>query len=349
MDAIDRFIGYLLNRPELIAFFAAVIGSGVSAVAGLLGTMYAARRSYQAAKLQAEATIKAVCEEVERRYRARQERSRADLRERVERLSSRIVRPCERLLSRLSPLCKLWRLRCADFNPKPGQTLSSGDVQALRDYDRLAEMYGDALDSNADHPGANQRFTFIVYLFRALASIGKWRDQVVRVVALDDPLVAPAIYHIRRIEVALCSPRLPGKPWMSRDLLETIEDTLGPEGKSASWDRIVQKVNSSPQLRYAAKNVEESFFGIFDQSSRFMQLRSKQVRGGIIAIYLTDLLGLLLPEYDFIFKWDRDDIWPILRDFAKQQVDRGQEVNWYLYEEGDVLEKETCPLPPSVK
>lgn len=132
---------------------------------------------FQAAKLQAEATIKAVCEEVERRYHARQERSRAELRERVERLSSRIVRPCERLLSRLSPICKLWRLRCADFTPKNWQLLPVDD-QALRDYDRFAQMYGEKLNASAAHPGANQRFTFVVYLFRALASIGKWREQV---------------------------------------------------------------------------------------------------------------------------------------------------------------------------
>lgn len=146
--------------------------------------------------------------------------------------------------------------------------------------------------------------------------------------------------------MALCSPRLPGKPWLSRDLLEAIEDTLGPEATTTSWDRVVQKVNSNPQLCYAAENVEESFFGLFDQNSRFMILRSKQARACILAIYVADLLGLLLPEYDFPFKRDRDEIWPILRDFAKQQVERNQDVNWYLYEEGDVLEKESCPLPP---
>lgn len=351
MDFADLFNGiFEQTGPEIMVFFAALAGAGVTSIFGFLGTLVLARTTMRSARLQAETTLKSVHEEVERRFQARIQRLRQELRERVERVSSQIVRPCERLLSRLIPMCKLRRVRCRDFNPAPTQSLSESDAQQLREYDRIAEMYERRLDLNVSHPGANQRATFIIHFFRTLAALGRWRQQIIGVVALDDPLVKPAIYQIRRIEVALCSPRLPADPWLSRDLVEAIEDTLRSDACLRSWERVAAKVAGSQQLQYAASSIDEALFGMFDPTLPFMKIRARQARAGILAIYLIDLLGLLLPGYEFPFQKDREEIWQAaVRDFCHQQLDRRQQILWYLYQEGDVVEAHTCPELPEPK
>ncbi len=54
-----------------------------------------------------------------------------------------------------------------------------------------------------------------------------------------------------------------------------------------------------------------------------MKLMAAAGAGGILAIYLIDLLELLLPRYQFPFKEDREAIWQAaVRAFALEQQHR---------------------------
>jgi|GEM_PF-5043773 len=361
MDFTELAQSVLESRPEVIVAGVALIGALLTAIVSLVGNIITARVTYQSAKRQAEATLqsakeqaeatlRAVQEEVRRRYEARKERAREELRERVERIGSQIVRPCERLLSRLIPICKLARLRCREFNPVNSEALSESDVAALAQYDNIANMYTRPLDLSAPHPGANARLTFVVYVFRTIGALGRWRDQVVRVAALDDPLIAPAFYQLRRLENAFCSPRLPGFTWFSREILEIIEDAFGSPRRRLSWEETTRRIRENPQLDYAANNIDENFLELFNPTAAFMAVRARQTRGALLAVYLVDLLQLLLPDYDFPFMEDREEIWKnVIQNFAQEQKARSQHVHWYLYTEGDVLAKDSgCPKPPAV-
>jgi hypothetical protein len=360
MDFTELAQSVLDSRPEVIVAGVALIGAVLTAIVSLVGNIIIALVTYQSAKRQAEATLRsakeqaeatlrAVQEEVQRRYQARRERAREELREHLERIGSQIVRPCERLLSRLIPICKLARLRCREFNPANLDVLPEPDADAIAQYDNIANMYNRPLDLAAPHPGANARLTFAVYVFRTIGALGRWRDQVVRVVALDDPLILPAVYQFRRLENAFCSTRLPFTPWFSREIVEVIEDAFGSARKRLSWEATIERIRKEPQLEYAVGRIDENFLQLFNPVASFMTVRARQTRGALLALYLMDFLKLLLPEYNFPFIEDREEIWKnVIQNFAQEQKSRNQQVHWYLYKQGDVLESSACPEPPKL-
>ncbi len=95
----------------------------------------------------------------------------------------------------------------------------------------------------------NTRFTFCGPSVPDLAVLGRWRERVVQVVALDDPLVLPPVYQLTADRSRTCSPRLPWRPWFSRDVLESIEDGFRANRNTLIWSQMAKKLAEDPQLR----------------------------------------------------------------------------------------------------